>query len=378
MVKTTYFIEPVDVLHFRGNRLFGDPGSFSDAVMPPWPSTFAGAIRSEMLVRDGINLECFAKGQQPHPLLGTPSEPGEFRLLECGLARRLGDSVIERYYPLPADLVMSASDAGPTMQRITPKAIDERIQLSAKTSKLPVLAESLRSKPVSGWFLRESGWQKYLQGQLPCAEADIIHQEHLWSLDLRVGVGLDTRQRTAADGQLFTNQVVCLKPSVGFYVTTSHAGLPNSGVIRLGGDGRAAHYDKVETSDLGITPADAKLGSRCRFVLTTPGIFTGGWLPNGVTHAEDQTLTLHIDDISASVVAACVSKPQVVSGWDIATKSPKVAVKCAPAGSVFWLENLNAGERGLGKLAELGLWPKGSEDNQRRAEGFNQLAIGVF
>jgi len=55
-----------------------------------------------------------------------------------------------------------------------------------------------------------------------------------------------------------------------------------------------------------------------------------------------------------------------------------VAVKCAPAGSVFWLENLNAGERGLGKLAELGLWPKGCEDNQRRAEGFNQLAIGVF
>lgn len=381
-VKTTYFIEPVDVLHFRGNRLFGDPGSFSDAVMPPWPSTFAGAIRSEILTSDGVNLDEFAAGHLTHPLLGTPNEPGEFRVLASGLARRLSDDSIERYYPLPADLVITDSAAGPVIRKIEPKPMDERIHLSSKTKHLPVLTEAHRSKPLGGWFLRESGWQQYLRGVVPCANTEIIHQEQLWGVDLRVGVGLDAVQRRAADGQLFTNQAICLRPEIGFYVTINHDALPDSGALRLGGDGRAANYTKVAPTDQAMDLDTITHASRCRLVLTTPGIFASGWLPNGASTQEDTPegtlIELNLQGLQASIVAACVAKPQVISGWDMPNKRPKAAMKSVPAGSVFWLENIQASAESIGKLAEIGLWSSSCEDTQRRAEGFNHVAIGAY
>lgn len=73
-------IEPLDVLLLRGNQSFGDPGSYGDAVMPPWPSVAAGAIRSRMLADAGADLAAFARSEQPHPALGTPARPGPFTL----------------------------------------------------------------------------------------------------------------------------------------------------------------------------------------------------------------------------------------------------------------------------------------------------------
>ncbi len=40
-MSTSVFIEPLDVLLLRGNKLFGDPGSHGEALIPPWPSVAA-------------------------------------------------------------------------------------------------------------------------------------------------------------------------------------------------------------------------------------------------------------------------------------------------------------------------------------------------
>ena len=47
-----YFVQPLDVLMIRGNKSFGDAGQHGEAVMPPWPSLFAGAFRSALLGKD--------------------------------------------------------------------------------------------------------------------------------------------------------------------------------------------------------------------------------------------------------------------------------------------------------------------------------------
>ena len=39
------FLEPLDVLFLRANKLFGDPGSYGESLVPPWPSAAAGALR---------------------------------------------------------------------------------------------------------------------------------------------------------------------------------------------------------------------------------------------------------------------------------------------------------------------------------------------
>ena len=42
-MNSFHFIEPLDVLYLRGNKLFGDPGSYGESMIPPWPSVAAGA-----------------------------------------------------------------------------------------------------------------------------------------------------------------------------------------------------------------------------------------------------------------------------------------------------------------------------------------------
>ena len=44
-----HFVQPLDVLMIRGNKSFGGEGQHGEAVMPPWPSLFAGAFRSALL-----------------------------------------------------------------------------------------------------------------------------------------------------------------------------------------------------------------------------------------------------------------------------------------------------------------------------------------
>ena len=79
------FIDPVDVLYIRGNRLFGGAGEHGEALMPPWPSLASGAIRSHVLVRKNVPLEDYAMGvagliEIGLSALGSPEEPGPFRL----------------------------------------------------------------------------------------------------------------------------------------------------------------------------------------------------------------------------------------------------------------------------------------------------------
>jgi CRISPR-associated protein Cmr3 len=93
--QETRFIEPLNVLFLRGNKLFGDPGSYGEALIPPWPSAAAGALRSRLLADAGVDLAAFARGDIDHPELGTSRRPGPFTVTAFHLARRATDGVVE-------------------------------------------------------------------------------------------------------------------------------------------------------------------------------------------------------------------------------------------------------------------------------------------
>ena len=156
-------IEPLDVLLLRGNQSFGDPGSYGDAVMPPWPSVAVGAIRSRMLADAGADLAAFARSEQPHPALGTPARPGPFTLRALHVAK-LPDSSktpqerIDLLMPPPADLVINEEDKQKGKQvsqvlALTPTALPSTLASSCPLPQAPVLAQSTRGKPASGWRL---------------------------------------------------------------------------------------------------------------------------------------------------------------------------------------------------------------------------------
>lgn len=365
------FIEPLDVLSLRGNKLFGASGSLGESLVLPWPSAVAGALRSMMLAADGVDVVAFSRGATRHPTLGTPAEPGSFELVALDLARRGPTGEIETLHALPADLIVTGDrDKGFKIDRLRPVAPAAGLASSAPLALWPVRVEARRGKAVGGHWLTQAAWGEYLAGGVP-SDSQLVQADVLWKVDTRVGVGLDSATGSAEDGKLFTVEQIAFSRGVGFLAAIRGAEPPTSGVLRLGGDGRGAALHAVEYARPCADFDAIARARRCRVVLTTPGIFRDGWLLPGVD--DDRRIALH--DIKGRLTCAAVPRAEVVSGWDLALRQPKDALRAAPAGSVYWIDDLDATPEQLGKLAERGLWASPSDNASRKAEGFSRFAF---
>ena len=402
MTRSRYFIEPVDVLFVRGNRLFGDPGSFGESLMPPWPSAAAGAIRSALLAERGYDPAAFARGEVTHDEeLGTPGSLGTFTMTAFDVARRDGDGSAEAVYALPADLVVHSVEAetGFEVRRMTPRPGSDGIRSSASTAWLAVLAEPRRGKPVDDRWLNLKGWRAHLSGEALDAGRHLVRVGDLWATDVRVGIRLDPVQRRAADHALFTSEAVTVRkrdrapagrasssaPSsfdVGFLAEMAGVTLPDALTLRFGGDGRAARATRP-AGPPAAPDDDGRHGAiadkrRCRLILTTPGLFADGWRPTGVVGDGRDDLRFDLHGVTGRLVCAAVPRAEVVSGFDVARWRPKPAQRVAPTGSVYWLDNLEATPEALGALEDRGLWSDPVENESRRAEGFNRFTFAAW
>lgn len=373
------FIEPTDVLYLRGNRLFGESGSHGAALMPPWPSLVAGALRSAMLVTHGVSLPTRPDDTTGvlADCLGTPAEPGSFRITGFTLARRRADGDVEPLLPLPQDLVGRLEAGKLILETLRPARLHAGLACSAPMTEVPLLAVANPAKPESGLWLTSRGLGSYLVGEPVHPGQGICRRDDLWSTDSRLGIALDGTKRTAAEGRIYTTETVALGEGVGFLVGVDGAAgyLPGEGLIRLGGDGRGAGVCTV--SPRFPVPAWEHIARERRFrlVLTTPGLFPEGWLPPGV-RSDDH----HWEgpDFSARLVSAVVGRCETISGWDLVRRQPKPAQRVAPVGSVYWFEDFRGEVEALQRLMAQGLWDLGSPVEAarfRRAEGFNNFLI---
>ena len=376
------FIRPVDVLYLRGNRLFGGSGDHSQALMPPWPSIAAGALRTRMLADLDFDFHDYKKGEKPPEpsgsCLGTPDMPGSFRVSHFTLAKKTGQN-FEVYFRLPADIVVHQEQDKTIFHYLKPDSIGNGILSSHPTSKMPLLRVSEPFKPKTGFWLNEDGLRAYLKGE-SFIDSHYEKAENLWSVDLMLGIAMTPESRTADEGRIYTSETVALKDKVGFLVGVegAHGMLPSSGLLRFGGDGRGASIKQCQP-DLPEPPwNEIEKSARFRMILTTPGLFSGGWLPPGV-ETDGMSWRWSYGNCRARLVSACVGKAEVVSGWDLAAEKPKTAFKAAPAGSVYWFDEFEGDIEALKHILVDGLWPDtGSIDAQRRAEGFNNVLFGVW
>lgn len=339
----TVFLEPLDVLYLRGNPHFGTAGSHGAALMPPWPSLAAGAIRSRLM----------AEGEPLDALAG-------FRLTHFGLAR-LADSRAEPLLPLPAD-VMVTTEALDDARYAQPIPIG--LPSSYPLPKLPVFAHDKPSKPQAGLWLNRAGIAAWLTGA-PITKDHLVRSKDLWQSDPRLGIALDPGKRTAAESRIYTAEAVALEPGIGFVATYEGApALPANALVRLGGDGRGAVARMPAFSFPEPDWARIEQERRFRLLLVTPAPLPNGWRPAGVP---------------GKLVAASVNRAETVSGWDLAANdkggAPKRAQRVAPAGSVYWFEDFDGDLNALQTLARTGL---ALTDPARAAEGFGKLAIAPW
>ena len=341
---TSIFLEPLDVLYLRGNKLFADAGAHGEALMPPWPSLAAGAIRSRLMA-EGASLDALA----------------DFRLTQFGLARHHDGETIEHLWPLPADVIVSNEISLSDATYLRPCPTPTGIASSHALPKLPTLQAHKPGKPVAGLWLTGDGIATWLAGQ-PLNAKHFVRSGDLWQTDPRLGIALDPMTRSAADGKIYTTETIALKKDIGFVAAYEGNAdkLPAESLVRLGGDGRGAVVRFVTPPPISPDWARIETEGRFRLMLTTPGLFSGGWRP---------------EDVPATLVAASVNRAETVSGWDLVTNKPKPAQRVAPTGSVYWFENA-VGDLAALKALALNGFPLA--DPARHAEGFGKLAIAPW
>ena len=378
---------PLDVLYLRGNRLFGEAGSHAEPQMPPWPSVFAGALRSLMLVQQNVDLEKFSRGEIAHDILGTPSSPGSFAVTHVSLARRMADGW-QALLPLPGDVLVTGwerrSPAGPRLQvsyaRPVPLKRLEPVRLSCPEAleSVPVLRlkETEKIRAGAAW-LTPDGLSKYMRGD-SLEPGEIVRQDELWKTDPRLGIALDAETRTAAEGRIYTTEAVALCPDVGFLVGTVGTGnlLPSRGVVRLSGDGRGAELQEVSVDEPWLQLPETR---SFRLILRTPALSPHGWLPPGLVPHQGHW-ELQLGGLRARLLAAVVPRNQVISGWDLARWKPKPAVRAIPAGAVYWFRTEQEDREALRHLVQEGFWvfldPSQLEGfASRKPEGWNQVFL---
>lgn len=412
-----YFVEPVDSLFVRGNLSFGDSGEHGTGVMPPPPSLFAGAFRSAILGKDADALARFAAQGAAgtadlDAALGTldpetfqVTRPGAFRIAWVTLAGRRalnGASTVEPVFPLPADLVRLDG----AFSHLTPEAANPLVADGRDLPRVAVLRSPKQAKPEAGVYLSAAGWQTHLAGGIPDPTAGALKAAALHSRDPRLGVGLDTDAGTARSGLIYTTEGHAFSPrndstkaeqvptpfaATGFLVGIEGADglLPETGFLRLGGDGHGARYQRVSYQPPS-PPLDviARTG-RFRLILATPGLYgaplpsgqgmavgASGWLPAGIT-LQDDGYVLHAAGCTARLVCAAVPRREVVSGWDLFAWRPKDAQRAAPAGSVYWFEDFRGDPGKLAAWVGAGIWGDDA-DHQRRTEGYNLASLAAW
>lgn len=396
-MTTFLFLKPLDVLYFRGNEAFGDTGQHGEALMPPWPSVFSGALRSAILASDPqIRLGFFTEGtceeDVPSPtirqVIGTPRKPGSFRVSFVALGTER-----EVFVPAPADLLVWEEEGNDgkkvvkTVRRLVPvkqsqvalgRENYEGLPFSFPQELSHVFVGRLpRGKPGSGWWLKQKALETYLRGETP-EPGDLIHSAELWSADLRLGIARSRESFTAEEHKIYTAVAIALKPGLGFVVGVEGVEaslLPLGSVVRLGGDGRGAevrgwHGELPEIS----TPAEGWLA-----LCVTPCVSPFGWKPPLPTSGAGQQ-----GNGGPCLLACRVARPHVVSGWDLAAHQPKPAQPAIPQGSVFCFRGPVPTRQPF--VAGLEAWlasekaPNPAEYvwRQRLAEGFNLTLIGVW
>ena len=321
----------------------------------PFATTVRGALRAGL----GYNVEADRGkplGMQEWLPLNQDLEVSAV----LPLARRPGEewTSTARHWPTPLDALLidgheTAMPLEPAAGRATLLPLDDDPEAAALAALAHPRHSGGTGKPVSmPSFWDDELFTAWLCGR-PVARAAVL-QSSQPLLRTQVHVSIDPATGTTSEGKLFSGSVIepharadgagVLEWSFAAVSRTLGAIRANAldgRVVKLGGDGRTVRCSALPESLFAMPDAVAtafaagSLGMR--LVLVGPAAFDAGWRPAALEPDGGRFVGRFagLDDIVLH--AACVGRPQHVSGWDVAGGSPKPTRRLAPAGSVYFI-----------------------------------------
>lgn len=355
-----FIVEPRDTALFRDARPFaGNAPAVS--MQTPWPSTLAGLFRT----LQGQDINGMWVGDSNKARQIPVAGPLLVRLKE-------NDEIAEFYFPAPADAVFFKDEKSTDpkkplrVYRLHPSKGEEFIS-NLPDGLMPTVFDVTGNlgKASSGpaWWTASQMFA-WLDGKisdgLACAASEFGIS--LPESEERVHVGIDSETLTSEDGNLFMTHMrrFVTKELERFALLAWTDANVEKNLSPFGGERRLSRVVPVKQELPKPPESNTK---RLRVVLITPGLFSEGWRPS------DSQLG------GGKLVAACVGRPQSVSGWSYENPiGPKPSRRMAPAGSIYWLD--------FESPAAAGQWAKDhqyksiADNEQDRRDGFGIIIVG--
>jgi CRISPR-associated protein Cmr3 len=370
-------LEPRDPLVVRDGR--PNDGRSESATLPfPYPGTVAGMVRTRIgsdergVFDTGQDLEALRRVAIRGPLLARP---------DAGIL----------YVPRPHDAIVF----GGAICRLGPIGRPEGAIFDDRLRGSPV---GLRDARPSGKPAKAPAWWPWdLFARWLAEPAGIEGQDAVGALgdclgalpvEARAHVKL-TETWTADEGKLFEVRGLRFstdrrephrREPLALAVDVDAAGRTlRAGIAPGGGERRLVRWEPAPALLLPPLPGGVRAALeasaprvRVRVVLLTPAIFAAGSTPGG----GPQQLLGPRCGIKPEPVAACVPRPETISGWDFEKQRPKRTRRVVPAGSVYWLDLEGAPEDRV-RWAEEVMMSNVSDVPQDRHDGFGLAAVGV-
>lgn len=388
---SVWLVEPLDPLIARDGRPSSVGGHFF-TVSFPYPSMLAGAVRTRMGCENGAFT---LKGET------ALAELREKVIVRGPLLAELrpdGEEVLQWLVPAPRDLTFLRPREDKTiLKRHLPLSLDpgEAMDSLSEEGLFPAgySGDESYGKPPKDQpaFWRWAEFERWLTAPADQEDVDLksLGIESL-PIETRAHLAIQSGERVGIDGMFFqTSGLRFLQQGASrleprrFALSLWCQGARVAGrdlalerqIAPLGGERRLARWSPA-SQEWPRMPESLRErivnDRRARLILLTPALFEKGALPswnNGVWPLGGP--------VKATVRAACVSRPVVVSGWDLAAGRPKATKRLAPGGSVYFLE-LAGEEEALRHWCDETWLHCISDGEQDRRDGFGLAALGVW
>jgi CRISPR-associated protein Cmr3 len=325
------FVKPADVLMFRSSRAFNREGSRIAEKGPITPVTFAGAVKSSILLAADPSLPDnwfeLDKYKELKELVGVFGEKGKLKIYGAFFANNDYTELL----PMPDDIIIDEHN--------DPKKINSPIQITIDTQSYWVIPKP--SKKGSGkLFLSFNALHNYLIGNTPKKD-DLVKFSEVAAYERRTGIQLKTNTKTTEEGMLYITDFLRLADSDnghGFLVWLNDTSNFVDGYLKVGGEGKVGYANKIEDKDIETTDIIKKINEnhRMKIYLASPAVFKNA--DNKNSWCPDMKKIDAFQNIKTELVSASLGKGIYLGGWDYALRRQKPLSKAVDAGSVYYFK----------------------------------------
>ncbi len=307
-----YELTPIDTLFFRGNEPMEAGQATSAPLFPPPVSVVQGALRTALLRERGVAFQDYKRGNVSEEIIQHIGRSGEDAPFSITAILLKFNGIV--YAPAPAGWFIDAADKPTTGTDYVGKKV-----VVASTSESDVAAMGVLSSSgtVSLVVTREEAlslagcWiniELFTKEVVTFSPGDLLTDSELFTIENRTGIEIDNT-RKVVEGKLYSANHIRLHDGVTIIVATDgDVGLPDSGMLQLGGEQRKCSYRKMTKTPLLFKNA--------------PTTFFVALAPVKATEA-----------LLAKVVSA--HKLIVTAGWDLSRGFHKPTTTWFPAGTLF-------------------------------------------